>query len=981
MRTTAAAASAAITSALHLVPPPPEREQPNQKSPEKNEVEHEQKSNKKKSNPNDDGNPNPVTNKVKQTASPHTQSNHTSTAKTTKSSAMTIPSNSKTNVKNQNSSQLQSQQHQHSQTTTTMGGSTSGPAAAAAVAASMGQFCNSAMFGQKSAELSERNRRLAEDLAEFVERVVQKGMNASHSGEAGAPCDEKEAELQLQTARMIRQILPGNRELLPIVQEKGWTQLLFGWLNLHDRPAVQVEALLALTSIADLSQQSPASVTDTVPSVAPLPGPASAGMNLDGSMTLSQLIQQRGGAGGGANVNVGGIGVNVGGVMPNAAAGTTTSPQYNPYAYPYMPWNYDPSNPSSMSNMTPHMLNDPAIQAAINSGQIQHSIIPNVNAASSSTSTTSLPPQPSSFTNSSVPHPTPLMGNFSQPMSQNLLLNNAEALPTLISLLSSPNREVHEHAMWILGNIAAAPSGSGTSAINSMTDPNDKTAKTSAKEILLNAGVMPPLLSCLEKNHQNTSLQRIGSWAISNFVEQQGKSGKSSNYGGNIEFDITLLIPTLKRLLGSTDHEILNYTCWALSHLCDSTASLIAAVVTTTNSKDPPCGLVPRLVELLHHENWKVTKPALRTIGNIVCAEYDEDSGDKSSTPTDFTEVILECDAVPRLKRLIAHSNREIQKEACWTLSNIAAGTVDQIQAVIDSGAIPPLVQLVNDKKTDQEVRSEACWVVLNATSCGSDQQISVLVSEGCVSVLGLLLEETTMVSMALEGLERVLQVEKNYEITRKEKVSGLKNPPQCPLVDPYLVKNAMKKPNSNKVTKKVQQIWNDHFVSCALCNIPYSKHRSSDAKFCEECKCHVCSHCNCTVYHLSYQEELWAASEEKVVASKQAKKSKKQKKKEKRREKNKTKVQVNNKPSSDSEKTKGKKDQISDEDEDAGDNAIDVENSNMIDQNLNDTDKSQPPIDFSLYLQQTGSIIALARLMDDFYEGNGYNCVKIPNQ
>jgi hypothetical protein len=28
-----------------------------------------------------------------------------------------------------------------------------------------------------------------------------------------------------------------------------------------------------------------------------------------------------------------------------------------------------------------------------------------------------------------------------------------------------------------------------------------------------------------------------------------------------------------------------------------------------------------RLVELLKHRSWRVTKPALRTIGNIVCAE------------------------------------------------------------------------------------------------------------------------------------------------------------------------------------------------------------------------------------------------------------------------------------------------------------------------------------------------------------------------
>jgi importin subunit alpha-1 len=115
----------------------------------------------------------------------------------------------------------------------------------------------------------------------------------------------------------------------------------------------------------------------------------------------------------------------------------------------------------------------------------------------------------------------------------------------------------------------------------------------------------------------------------------------------------------------------------------------------------------------------------------------------------------------------VTHNNREIQKEACWTLSNIAAGTVDQIQSVIDSGAIAPLVKLVSDKKTDQEVRSEACWVVLNATSCGSDSQIEVLVKEGCVSVLGVLLSEPSMVMMALEGLERVLQVEETRETSK----------------------------------------------------------------------------------------------------------------------------------------------------------------------------------------------------------------------
>ena len=47
------------------------------------------------------------------------------------------------------------------------------------------------------------------------------------------------------------QLLPTNRDLLHLVQERNWIPLLLGWLNLHDRPAVQVEALLALTNIAE----------------------------------------------------------------------------------------------------------------------------------------------------------------------------------------------------------------------------------------------------------------------------------------------------------------------------------------------------------------------------------------------------------------------------------------------------------------------------------------------------------------------------------------------------------------------------------------------------------------------------------------------------------------------------------------------------------------------------------------------------------
>jgi importin subunit alpha-1 len=642
---------------------------------------------------------------------------------------------------------------------------------------------------------------------------------------------------------------------------------------------------------------------------------------------------------------------------------------------------------------------------------------------------TSLAPPPGGAhsavpSNTFLPPPTPVPGasgnalaSFPQQLSassQHLLLRHADAIPTLISLLSSPNREVYEQSMWILGSIAVGDSpgtssSGGSSSSNTLDGGRDKSV--SARDVILAAGVMNQLLRCLEAHPTNLSLQRIGSWTLSNLLEgifqqsNHGKnSGKSSDYSSSDEIEMSTLLPVLRRLLRMADSEVLSYTCWTLSHLCDGPSSHIAAVVTTKDPNAPKGGLVPRLVELLLHASWRVTKPALRTIGNIVCAECSDDNN--GSTTTDYTEVILECEAVPRLKELVTHSNREIQKEACWTLSNIAAGTVDQIQAVIDSGAIPPLVKLVRDKKTDQEVRSEACWVVLNATSCGSDSQIEILVDEGCVSVLGVLLSEASMVMMALEGLERVLQVEETREMVRREQIESGEiedeEETRTPtLVSASLIEKARESHNSSAVTKRADRIWKQHFVGCALCKKSFSKHRTADATFCEECKCYVCSNCNCQIYHLSYQEELWAATEEETEQKKTAKKSKNKKKKAKLKEKKaketpepvqfakgiktggnrsqggrdaeQSRASTVSTTSDASEKQKDgdKKSKSPNGSQSPIDEASDMpfnsdgEKDDFVVDTEDEKQKQQPTIDFVLYLQQTGSIIALAKLMD----------------
>lgn len=640
--------------------------------------------------------------------------------------------------------------------------------------------------------------------------------------------------------------------------------------------------------------------------------------------------------------------------------------------------------------------------------------------------------------------------------SQRQLLRHADAVPMMVSLLSSADASVREQAMWMLGSIASGGLGSaslpssslpptvaisalGTKMEGRTTDEHDniydddaaadevdtapsssrghgsgrEKSSVSARDVIFAAGGVTPLLKCLADNASDVPLHRVGAWCLSGLVEGRYTTSSSSSGGdkdlvsstrrsSSEEIDVTMLLPTVRRMLHMDDAEILTFACWTLSHFCDGPAYHIAAVIYSetsiarpTSQMSPDDGLVPRLVELLLHPSPKVAKPALRTIGNIVCADCTDQQDMYGNTlpAVDFTEIILECRAVPCLRQLVEHHNREIQKEACWTLSNIAAGTASQIQAVIDSGAIPPLVEIVNNDLTDKEVRSEACWVVLNATSCGNDEQISILIQEGCVSVLGVLLTEANMVMMALEGIERVLQTEEaqdSEDLYHKSEEELGQRPTiiRCAA----LIKTVTESPhNSSAVAKRAKRVWDHHFISCALCHNNYSRCRIMDSHFCNECKCHVCSRCDCRVYHLSYQEELWAEDEEKAAASKNQKKSKKQKKKQKMKEKAEKKkldsVQVQPKAlictpapkeseassikESGPAETKSSPSRGTIESDITSLGAADADSGDCLGmlQESSNANNGQPPIDLVLYLQQTGSIIALAKLMDSLYD------------
>jgi len=73
----------------------------------------------------------------------------------------------------------------------------------------------------------------------------------------------------------------------------------------------------------------------------------------------------------------------------------------------------------------------------------------------------------------------------------------------------------------------------------------------------------------------------------------------------------------------------------------------------------------------------------LRAVGNIFAGDDIQ------------TQVILDCGALSGLRLLLYHPNKDICKEACWTISNITAGHSKQIEEVKDAKIFPRLVELL----------------------------------------------------------------------------------------------------------------------------------------------------------------------------------------------------------------------------------------------------------------------------------------------
>lgn len=109
---------------------------------------------------------------------------------------------------------------------------------------------------------------------------------------------------------------------------------------------------------------------------------------------------------------------------------------------------------------------------------------------------------------------------------------------------------------------------------------------------------------------------------------------------------------------------------------------------------------------------------------------------------------VLRAGILPRLRELLNDDSRpNVQLETCWSLTNIASGSADQTQAVVESGVVPLFVQLLGS--SDTCLQEQAVWALANIAGDRPEYR------DGCISV------------GTVEALARIVESSSSVQMTR----------------------------------------------------------------------------------------------------------------------------------------------------------------------------------------------------------------------